>query len=183
MSTLLKWSIEDYHRIVEAGILKDRSAELLEGEIVEMSPIGPLHRYINVIIAKYLRSLLATLAEVYEAYPVTLGNSEPQPDIAIVKSPDSRYIKRHPYAEDIYFIVEISDSTIKKDKMRKKKTYARNGIEEYWVVDVKGRKVTIFQQPDNDSYRVRTEYTRENISPLSFPEVSIDIAQIWEQLP
>ena len=106
----VKWTVEDYHQMVAAGILKNRRVELLSGEILEMAPEGPLHRFVNVTAAKYLRQILHELAEVYEAHPVTLpdpyqghsqapefdsgvpSDSEPEPDIAIVHKPDSRYL-------------------------------------------------------------------------------------------
>ena len=67
----VKWTVEDYHQMVAAGILKNRRVELLSGEILEMAPEGPLHRFVNVTAAKYLRQILHELAEVYEAHPVT----------------------------------------------------------------------------------------------------------------
>ena len=99
--TTYKWSIERWHQLIETGVLGDRNVELINGEIVEMSPEGIPHRQTNHRIVKYLRKLLDRQAEIYEAHQVTLDNSEPQPDIAIVKYPDTLYDDRHPYPEDI----------------------------------------------------------------------------------
>ncbi len=87
MITLAKWSIEDYHQMIAAGILSERHVELLEGQIIEMSPEGPKHRNINDSIAEYLREKLRDRAKIYEAHPVSLPNSEPEPDIAVVRLP------------------------------------------------------------------------------------------------
>ncbi|MGK7920493.1 MAG: Uma2 family endonuclease [Trichodesmium sp.] len=92
MITLAKWSIQDYHQMISAGILSDRHVELLEGEIIEISPEKSLHRKITDSIAEYLREKFRDMAKIYEAHPVTLPNSEPEPDIAVVKMPASLFI-------------------------------------------------------------------------------------------
>ena len=115
MITLAKWSVDDYHAMITAGILSDRSVELLAGEIIEMSPEGPLHCYTLTEGVKYLRSILEDKAEVQEAHPITLSDSEPEPDITIIKSPNSRYPTRHPYPEDIYWLIEIANTTLTRD--------------------------------------------------------------------
>ena len=111
MKTLASWSVEDYHRMIKAGILGDRRVELLEGEIVEMSPEGPTHAFYGEEIADYLRSCLGEKALVREARPITLSDSEPEPDIAVVKPPRIRYRDRHPGPDDILLLIEISQST------------------------------------------------------------------------
>ncbi len=80
MKTLYKWSVEDYHQMIETGLLEGKQVELLEGEIINMSPEGIPHSYTNHSVAKYLRKLLPKLAVVREAHPITLDNSEPEPD-------------------------------------------------------------------------------------------------------
>ncbi len=89
MKTLAKWSVDDYHRMVEAGILRDRRVELLVGEIVEMSPETPIHYTTAKRGAKYLEQLLSGKADVRLNGPITLSDSEPEPDIAIVRLPES----------------------------------------------------------------------------------------------
>ncbi|NEP76803.1 MAG: hypothetical protein F6K39_00545 [Okeania sp. SIO3B3] len=83
MKTLLKWTVQEYHHLINTGIFVNRHVELLHGEIVEMSPESPIHTQITETSVEYLRSLLKELAYVREAHPITLSNSEPQPDIAI----------------------------------------------------------------------------------------------------
>jgi len=108
MKTRYKWSISDWHQLVETGILADKSVELLEGEIVEMSPEGIPHSYTNDSVAEYLRNKLKGIAKVRESHPVTLDNSEPEPDIAIVRLPETIYRTHHPYPQDIYWLIEIN---------------------------------------------------------------------------
>jgi len=89
MKTLAKWSVSDYHGMIEAGILRDRHVELLAGEICEMSPETPIHYNTTKRGAKYLEELLAGKADVRFNGPITLSDSEPEPDIAIVRSPSN----------------------------------------------------------------------------------------------
>jgi Uma2 family endonuclease len=176
---LAKWSLDDYHRMIEAGILDDRKVELLLGEIVEMTPESPFHRVYGEGLAYYLRTRLKDRAWVSEARPITLADSEPEPDIAIVRLPWFQYSQHHPYSEDIFLLIEISDSTLSKDLNEKKQLYAQAGILEYWVVDVKAKKVFVFQQPEGNNYRIQLEYTTGNIAPLAFPDVEIQVEKIF----
>jgi Uma2 family endonuclease len=107
-------------------------------------------------IANYLRSLLNGLALVSEAHPITLQQSEPEPDMAIVRLPESRYDERHPGAEDIFWLIEISDTTLSIDLNKKKQIYAAAGISEYWVMNVKANSLTVFCQPSGNVTRLNT---------------------------
>ena len=178
MHAIAKWSVADYHKMIEVGILSDRRVELIAGEIIEMSPEGPLHRFINHQATKYLRSLLGEQAEVMEAHPITLPDSEPEPDVAIVRSPDTLYLTHHPYPEDIYWLIEISDSTLGKDLGIKKKAYARARISEYWVIDVESQLLKVFQNPQAEDYQLERAYTQGVVSPLAFPSLSVSVQRL-----
>ena len=127
MATSIKWSIDDYHLMIKSGVLDNRSVELIEGEIIEVSPESPLHRFTNDSVAQYLRERLAGLAKIFESHPITLGNSEPEPDISIVRLPNTNYLARHPYAEDIYWLIQISNTTLEDDLNKKKKNSCQCG--------------------------------------------------------
>ncbi len=178
MITLAKWSIQDYHQMISAGILSDRHVELLEGEIIEISPEKSLHRKITDSIAEYLREEFRGLAKIYEAHPVTLPSSEPEPDIAVVKMPVSLYDSRHPYPEEIYFLIEVSDTTLEKDLEKKRFIYARAGILEYWVVDVVNQQLIVFKEPSKDDYQVQKTYSQGNIFTVVFPEIEILVEKL-----
>jgi Uma2 family endonuclease len=108
--TIAKWTIEQYHKLVNAGMLTDRRVELLAGDIVEMSPEGMPHAVYCGDAADYLKQLLGNRVKVREAHPITLpNNSEPEPDIAVVMPSPSRYLDHHPYPEDIFWLVEYAD--------------------------------------------------------------------------
>ena len=178
MKTLYKWSVEDYHRIVETGILADKSVELLEGEIVQMSPEGPLHTSINYYVVQYLSSLLGQKAVVRDGYPITLDNSEPEPDLAIVRSPFTNYIKSHPRSPDIYWLIEIANSTLVDDLGRKKTIYASANIPEYWVIDLQKEKLWVFRTPQNQNYLQKLELTTGIINPIAFPNISVEVNKL-----
>ena len=173
-----KWSIEDYHCMIAANILKNRHVELLDGEIIQMSPEGPLHRKTTDSVADYLRSLFPGRAKIYEAHPVTLPDSEPEPDIAIVKLPTSLYDTRHPEPQDIYLLIEIADTTLNIDLERKQFTYARASIREYWVVNVDAQQLIVFRQPSGGRYQIRQTLEAGTLYPLAFPEIEVSAKKI-----
>ena len=179
-TTTYKWSIEEWHELVNSGVLEGKPVEFLEGEIIEVSPEGIEHSYTNISFAKYLRGILVNLAEVIESHPITLDNSEPEPDIAIVRLPLTIYRNHHPYPHDIYWLVEISNRTLQKDLNQKTITYARNGIPEYWVIDLINKKLIVHTQvqSDGNGYTQVVEYTTGTVSPLAFPNIAIAIDKL-----
>ena len=178
MEILAKWSIKDYHQMIEAGILKDRQVELLAGEIVEMSPEGAPHYMLGEDGATYLKKLFKNRAYVRFDGPITLKNSEPEPDITVVRLPRERYRQRHPYPEDILLIIEISNSTLETDLGKKKAIYANNNITEYWVIDMKQKSLITFREPYQDDYKIKQEIKKGNLALIPFPEIVISVEQL-----
>lgn len=175
-----KWSLDDYHQMIESGLLAERSLELINGEIIEMSPEGVSHSFYCRGTAKYLRLLLGNRAEVSEAHPITLPNdSEPEPDIAIVRTPDTLYQTRHPFPEDIFWLIEIANSTLAKDLGVKRELYAQAGIPEYWVMNLQTSELVIFRDLIDNKYRSEICLNDGDISPLAFPDLSIDISRLF----
>lgn len=178
MKTLYKWSLEEYHFLIETGILEGKPVELLEGEIVTMSPEGIPHSYTNDSVAEYLRNKLQGIAKIKESHPITLDNSEPEPDIAIVRLPETIYRQHHPYAQDIHLLIEVANRTLEKDLNEKSITYARNSIIEYWVIDLPHKKVWVFTNPQNNKYLNKQEITTGIIKPVSFPNLDIEVDKL-----
>jgi Uma2 family endonuclease len=176
--TTYKWSIEEWHKLVDSGLLEGKSVEFLEGEIIEVSPEGIEHSYTNSSVVKYLRVILTNLADVRESHPITLDNSEPEPDVAVVRLPETIYSHHHPYPQDIYWLIEISHRTLKKYLEQKTITYARNGIPEYWVIDLVNQKLITHTQVQGDSYAQVTEYRTGEVSPAAFPEIVISLDKL-----
>ncbi|MEL6910541.1 MAG: Uma2 family endonuclease [Cyanobacteria bacterium J06648_1] len=167
-----------------SGVLADRRVELLEGEIVEMSPqrtsphAEPMHSSTNYAVVEYLRGLLRGQTIIREAHPITLDNSEPEPDIAVVAIPHTQYFTRHPYPQDIYWLIEIANRTLKSDLEQKSTTYARNGILEYWVIDLVNKRLIVHTQPVNSSYTQVHAVTAGTVSPQSFPDLKIALDKL-----
>ncbi|MGF1588521.1 MAG: Uma2 family endonuclease [Pleurocapsa sp.] len=178
MVATFEWSIADWHELVNSGVLAERRVELLEGEIIQMSPESPMHSSINYSVVEYFKELLQNRAVIREAHPITLDNSEPEPDIAVVRSPYTDYFTRHPFPQDIYWLVEISNRTLKLDLEMKSIIYARNGIPEYWVIDLVNKQLIVHTQPVNNSYSQIQNLTTGTVSPQTFPDLAIALEKM-----
>ncbi len=179
MKTLLKWTLEEYHHLITTGILANRSMELLHGEILEMPPESPIHTQITETTVEYLRSLLKELAYVREAHPITLSNSEPQPDITIAHPPRNNYRQRHPYPEDIFWLIEVANTTLAYDLGEKKQAYAQAEILEYWVVDVENQEIYVFRHPQADNYESEVIFRQGKINPIAFPDIPVSVSRFF----
>jgi Uma2 family endonuclease len=175
----LKWTIDRYHQAVEAGLFDDVSIELLNGELIEMSPEGVPHASLTSDAGDYLRDRLGNRAKVREGHPITLPNhSEPEPDLAIVEPDTAIYKLHHPYPKNVFWVIEYSNSSLQKDLEIKSKTYAEVNIVEYWMINLKTRELIFFRDPINGEYRSRQTFTTGTICPLSFPDVQIDVVRL-----
>jgi Uma2 family endonuclease len=176
------WTVDDYHRMINAGILTtENKVELLEGQILEMSPQQPPHAATTQRTFNCLSSLLIGKAFLRMQLPITLPpNSEPEPDIAVVRIDPREYLDGHPIPDDIFLLVEVADSTLNRDRKRKARTYANAKIADYWVLDVNARAVYVFRQPGNDGY-VQEFLLDENatLSLVAFPEVEVRVKELF----
>lgn len=175
-----KWTIEDYHRMIAVGLLAGRSVELLNGEIVEMASEGEPHAYSSDEAGEYLTYLLGDRAKVRQAKPITLApsNSEPEPDIAVVQRLGRDYRQHHPYPDNVFWLIEYSDSSLSKDLEVKSKIYAAAGIQEYWVINLRSMQLIVFRTPTNEGYQAQETLSQGTIYPLSFPDVAISVDRL-----
>ena len=174
-----KITLEQYHRMVDAGIWEDCHVELLNGVVVEMPPEGTPHASKRTTTHEYLTRVLGDRAQIRVGAPITLPNgSEPEPDLAIVQRVQDHYLSHHPYPENIFWVVEYSNTSLSKDLGVKADIYAAEGIPEYWVVNLQENKLIVFRDPMNGKYQFRQELTWGSISPIAFPEVFIDVAKL-----
>ncbi|NEO29133.1 MAG: Uma2 family endonuclease [Symploca sp. SIO3C6] len=176
-ATTAKWTLEQYHQMIEVGILDDCHVELLNGEIVEMSPEGTPHAALSTRTANYLRQLLGEKVLIREGKPITLltSNSEPEPDLAVLEPLEDEYFDHHPYPENIYWLIEYSYSSLEKDLDDKSKTYASAGIREYWVANLRDQELVVFKKPVNGEYRSQQQLRQGKIQPTAFPKISLSI--------
>jgi Uma2 family endonuclease len=174
--TTTKWTLVDYHRMIASGILSDRKVELLKGEIIDMAPEGEPHAYFSSTAGEYLMQSLGDRAMIRAAKPITLPNdSEPEPDLAIVQRLGREYLEHHPFPQNIFWLVEYSDSTLDKDLEIKSKIYAEVEIPEYWVVNLKKRHLVVFRYPQGGEYSRKSTLIAGTISPLSFPDLALSV--------
>jgi Uma2 family endonuclease len=166
----------------EVGILTEEDrVELIKGEIVEMSPIGLKHAAIVNRLNQLFHRKLSDLVLVSIQNPIQLtNNSEPQPDVALLKPRADFYETKTPEVKDIFAIVEVADTTIIYDREIKIPLYAENGITEVWLIDVSDRSLTIYRQPTQTGYQITQTLTREeSLSLLAFPEVTMNVTEIF----
>lgn len=178
MKTLVKWTISDYHKMIESDILTGHNCELIDGEILEMSPELPQHYNTAKRSVNYLENILKTKADVRFNGPITLSASEPEPDIAIVKLPESKYNQHHPYPDDIFWLIEVANTSLNKDLFIKKKIYAEAQIAEYWIINLQAQELIVFRQPENGDYLVEIKWQEPIINPLAFPDIDIIISHL-----
>ena len=173
---------EEYHRIGEVGILKptDR-VELIRGEIVEMSPIGRRHYAFVNNLAQLLIVRLAGRAIVAVQGPIVLADdTEPEPDVAIIRRRPVPYKEREAHAEDALLLIEVAESSLAYDRSTKRRLYAAAGIPECWVVDCAAESVEVHRTPDAGGYREVSHLAgAASVSPLAFPDVSVTLAEIF----
>lgn len=166
-----RFSVSDYYRMADAGILGpgDR-VELLDGEVVEMSPIGARHAACVRRTADALARKAGRKAIVSVQNPVRLGaRSEPQPDIALLRRREDFYKARHPGAGDVILLVEVSDTSVGVDREVKLPLYARAGVQELWIADLEADRVERFWDPFGGAWRSRRAYGRGEGIPLPAP--------------
>lgn len=181
-TTISRWTIDDYHRMINAGILDDRRVELLNGVIVDMAPEGTAHTYFSDRFANQLRNRLGGRAQIREARPITISkDSEPEPDIAVVEPLDDVYLDHHPYPENCFLLIEYSDSSLAKDLEDKSRIYAAAGIQDYWVVNLRDRQLVVLRSPVGNEYEHQEVLTSGTISPLAFPDVSCEVSKLMNR--
>ncbi len=174
-----RFTVDEYHRMAEAGILKeDDRVELIDGEIVQMSPIGKLH-------AACVKRLIALLTEQIERRaivgaqdPLQLSDdSEPQPDITVLRFRSDYYAERLPTPEDTLLIIEVADTSLAYDQDVKLPRYARGGVPELWIVNLQDSVVELYRDPAEDSYGETRLARRGEVLPLpgvADAQVSVD---------
>jgi Uma2 family endonuclease len=175
-------TVDEYHRMGETGLLApDARVELIEGEIVDMPPIGNPHM---AAVSRLTRLLVMTVGDrgiVQCQGGIRLGNySEPQPDFAIVKPREDFYQHQPRWAVDTLLAIEVSDSSLRYDLRTKMPLYARHGVPELWVLDLSGRQLHAFREPTDTGY-ANVVVTRNpgKQAMQGLPGVEIDLSGVF----
>ncbi len=175
-------TVHDYYRLVEVGILREgERVELLEGQLVDMPPIGPGHALAIDTLNEMLVLAVAGRALVRVQNPIALDDySEPEPDFALVRRPWDGYPRAHPRASDVFLLIEVSDSSLAFDRGAKLELYARAGIREFWIVDLMTNRVLVHREPKDDKYDSVTAFDMSDILAIdALPGVTIPVASIF----
>ncbi len=178
------WSREEYDRLIAGGMFHpEERLELIEGEIIQISPQGSHHATAVALVENALRTVLGKNYVVRVQMPLALSSgSEPEPDIAIVTGVPRDYCEEHPTTAEL--VVEIADTTLAYDRAKKTALYAQAGIQEYWILNLLDRQLEVYRQPNpipssNSPYKnygVKT--SSETIRPLRSPQKLIAIADL-----
>jgi Uma2 family endonuclease len=182
-----RFSVTEYHKMMDAGIIKsgDR-CELIHGFIVERPRINPSHA---TALSKLTRRLFALLGEstlIRVQLPITLPDSEPEPDVVISIGTDDDYEIGHPGPKDILLVCEISDSSLADDQTVKLPLYAAAKLPVYWIVNLRDRRVEVYTEPrggKNPTYRTRQDYGPDDAVPTVLVGRTIGSLAVAEILP
>jgi Uma2 family endonuclease len=173
-------TVDEYYRMAEVGLLPpDARVELIEGEIIDMAPIGNRHAAAVDRLAKRLILAVNEAAFVRIQGPVRLGlRSEPQPDLALLRPRADEYASSHPTAADVLLIVEVSDTTLHFDRDVKADLYARHGIPELWIVDLTHGQLHLFRDPRQGNYTSQSSVVA-GVMQVPTLAIPIDLTQLF----
>ena len=172
------FTVDEYYAMAKHGILKQNErVELLDGEIVPMNPIGSPHAWcVKRLIRGFSPFSDRFILSIQD--PLRLDEvSEPEPDIVLLQpdTPESR----HPGPQDVLLVIEVSDSSLRKDRVQKRRMYARAGIFEYWIVDLNAGRVEVYRDPVRSRYRaVRLLGPGDTVSPIFAPDLVVDVSTV-----
>ncbi len=163
-------TVEQYEYLVEVGFFGDARVEMLDGFVVNKMVHGTLSCKIISILSRLFSRALTDAVAVRPQMPIKLQRSEPEPDLALVVGPEEKYDHGPPVPQDVLLVVEVADSSLSKDSGTKLRTYARNAIREYWIVNCVDRQVEIYTEPQATDgppqYAVKTVIRRDQIATL-----------------
>jgi Uma2 family endonuclease len=176
-----RFTVAELLRLSEIGFLgDDERVELIQGEIVEMSPINVTHastvNRLNTVLFRSFGDRVTLSVQ----NPVQLDDETLlQPDIAILRVRGDYYNKQHPSPEDVLLLIEVSDTTLQYDRRVKRRLYGAANIIEYWIADLSKSRIEVYSEPLPDGYRTMTLYAPgETLSPSAFPDVMLNVDEL-----
>jgi Uma2 family endonuclease len=181
-----RFTREEYYKIADAGMFRNQRVELIEGEIIDMSPQNDPHAVAILLVQTSLLKALPNLLMRCQL-PLTLGKkSEPEPDFAFTEGDPRDYLGTGKHPSHALLVIEISDSTLRLDRKKKASLYARAHILDYWIINLRDKCVEVYRDPVADpaaplGYRYKTLTTLkppESLSPLANPTAPIPIADL-----
>jgi Uma2 family endonuclease len=180
-AALRKFTVDEYHRLAETGILsEDDRVELIEGVLIQMPPIRSAHAGGVDRLTMWLAPALRGRCIVRVQSPIRLGPySEPQPDLALLRPREDFDAASHPGPADVLLVIEVAESSADYDRTHKLPLYGRAGIPEAWVVDLAREEVVVGRDPSPEGYRTLQVARRgETLTPLAFPDLILSVDEI-----
>jgi Uma2 family endonuclease len=185
---IFRLSVKQYHAMIDAGVLSDDDpVELLEGMLVFKMPKKPQHRLALRKLYKALSPLLPADYFLQTQEPITLDDGEPEPDAAIIKGADEDFALRHPSPREVPVVIEVADTTLGRDRGIKLRSYASASIPVYWIVDLVGRAIEVYQVPQSASappgYAERKRFGENETIPVILLGTTIGEIEVKNVLP
>lgn len=181
-------SVAQYHQMIKAGILTDGDpVELLEGLLVEKMSKKPAHRAATLLCRRALERMVEGNWYVDSQEPITTNDSEPEPDITVIRGDTLHYLDRHPGPEDTALVIEVADATLRRDRGIKKRLYARAGVPVYWIVNVNKLQIEVYSQPYQQAakpdYQQHRVYQPTDQIPVVLDGIEIGQIPVSDVLP
>lgn len=181
-------SLEQYHAMIDAGFLtEDDPVELLEGWLVQKMPKNAPHSTATSLLLDLLLRLLPLGLYIRAQEPFTTGDSEPEPDLFVVRGSPRDFTKKHPEPRDIPILIEVSDATLYRDRNLKKRLYAAVGIPEYWIVNLRSFQVEIYSEPvgegDSAEYMQQRTYRENDQIPVTIDNQLLGYITVADVMP
>ena len=170
--------------MAETGVIRpDARVELLDGEIIDMMPIGPFHGGVTKRLNHYFARLAKGRWLVAVQDPVHLDeHSEPEPDLMLLKPAPGDYTDRHPGPADVFLLIEVADTSLAYDREDKLPAYGRAGISEVWIVNLEGQTVEVYREPHIAGYNSKAVLRAgQQATPLAFPDARVDVSELLKR--
>ena len=179
-----RFSVTEYHRMAEVGLLRpDARVELLDGQIIDMSPIGPFHGGVVNRLTRLFNRHAKDRWLVSTQNPVRLNDqSEPQPDVMLLQPSAGDYTTQHPAPEQVFLLIEVSDSTLSLDREEKLPAYGRAGIAEVWIINLTDQAIEVYREPHFTGYGTKTIFRQgQQVRPHTFSDLVVDVAELMKR--
>jgi Uma2 family endonuclease len=177
-----KLSADQFERMGETGILgPEPRVELIEGEMIEMPPIGSRHAAAVASLSTHFARVVGDDALVWTQNPPRLSDdSEPQPDLMLLRPKADRYRSGHPHPQDVLLLIEVAETTLVFDRETKLPLYAKQGVPEVWILDLEAKRLEIYREPGPGGYRRKLERGEaESIAPGALPIAALRVGAVF----
>lgn len=183
-----RFSVDQYHAMIQASILtEDDPVELLEGWLITKMPKNPRHTLVTQLARDLLASLLPPGWYINIQEPITTAESEPEPDVVVVRGERRQYPDHHPGPQDIALVIEVADSSLRRDQTLKKRIYAAAGISVYWIVNLIDGQIEVYSEPsgshEQPDYHQQQNYGLEDAVPVVVDGQEVGRLSVQDLLP